>query len=348
MKVPSIITTTRGLEQKNRKFFPLLLWLCGLAYFFPIQGNAQELFVGQMDFSPKEVDRIYLRGLQYLVRTQTAEGTWTDSQYGSQPAVVGLAVVSMLAHGDEPNFGPYSVAIRRGLNFILKQQNPKTGYIGTSMYNHGFATLALAECYGAVEDPRIGSALQKAVQLIIGSQKNNPFHAWRYSPESVDADSTVTGAQLVALFAARNAGVAVPEESIKQGVDFLLSLQVPDGGFGYTSKDAPNGTRTAIACLILKLAGEKDSKEFKAGFDFFVKAPPENAYLQYYLYYGSQAAFQGSQAEWQKWNQKNIKLLTQTQTREGSWDGQIGSSFSTAASLLSLALNYRYLPIYER
>jgi len=35
-------------------------------------------------------------------------------------------------------------------------------------------------------------------------------------------------------------------------------------------------------------------------------------------------------------------------TRNGSWDGQFGATFSTAASLLSLALNYRYLPIYER
>jgi len=37
-----------------------------------------------------------------------------------------------------------------------------------------------------------------------------------------------------------------------------------------------------------------------------------------------------------------------TQNKDGSWDGSFGNSFGTAASLLSLALNYRFLPIYER
>ena len=36
----------------------------------------------------------------------------------------------MLAHGDDPNFGPYSTAIKHGLDFILKLQDAKTGYIG--------------------------------------------------------------------------------------------------------------------------------------------------------------------------------------------------------------------------
>jgi hypothetical protein len=40
--------------------------------------------------------------------------------------------------------------------------------------------------------------------------------------------------------------------------------------------------------------------------------------------------------------------LKQSQNPDGSWDGQFGSTFSTATSLLSLALNYRFLPIYER
>ena len=67
------------------------------------------------------------------------------------------------------------------------------------MYNHGFATLALAESYGAVNDDRLGPALQKAVRLILTSQEANPTKAWRYSPDARDADTTVSGAQMVAL-----------------------------------------------------------------------------------------------------------------------------------------------------
>jgi hypothetical protein len=310
--------------------------------------DAQELFVEKTDIAVKEVERMYLRGLQFLMRTQTAEGNFGDMPYGSEPAVVGLAIVSMLGHGDDPNYGPYSQSIRRGINFILKQQNAKTGYIGRSMYNHGFATLALAETYGALEDDRIGPALQNAVNLIISSQSRNPFNAWRYSPESTDADTTVSGAQIVALFAARNAGLSIPEDAIQKGMKYFITCQTPEGGFGYTSASGPNAARTAIGCLIFALSKEKDAQAYKIAFEFLQKAPPENSYQHYYLYYGAQAFFHNSPAAWQVWNRKNIKSLAASQNPEGGWEGQFGTTFTTSASLLSLALNYRYLPIYER
>ena len=311
-------------------------------------GRAQELFEESGDVSPAQIDRMYVRGLQYLVKSQTEEGRWSEMPYGAEPAVVGLAVVAMLAHGDDPNHGPYSVSIRRGLDYVLSQQNANTGYIGRSMYNHGFSTLALAEAYGHVLDDRLGPALEKAVKLIVSSQERNPLGAWRYSPESQDADTTVTGAQMVALYAARNAGLAVPEKAIQKGIDFLLKCQTPEGGFGYTGATSPNGARTAIGCLILSLAKQEDTDEYRKALAFLETAPGDATYQQYFLYYAAQALFQASPRHWNEWNSKNVKQLASTQNEEGGWDGQFGPTFSTAASLLSLALNYRYLPIYDR
>ena len=310
--------------------------------------QAQELFQESGDVSPAQVDKIYLKGLSYLVRGQNSEGRWNEMPYGAEPAVVSLSVIAMLAHGDDPNTGPYALTIRRGLDFVLKQMNPATGYIGRSMYNHGFSALALAEAYGQVEDERLGPALEKSVKLIVSSQSRNPFNAWRYSPESMDADTTVSGAQMVALFAARNAGIAVPEDAIQKGLRFFLKCQTPEGGFGYTGATSPNGARTAIGCLMLALAKEKKTKEFENAFKYLKTAAPDASYQQYYLYYASQAFFQASSEAWNDWNRRNIKTLASTQNDDGSWDGQFGPTFSTAASLLSLALNYRYLPIYER
>lgn len=319
-----------------------------LVFLLALSTPAQELFQGGEEISPSQVDRIYVKGLNYLLKNQSAEGRWNEMPYGAEPAVVGLAVVAMLAHGDDANNGPYSLAIRRGLNFILSQMSKETGYIGRSMYNHGFATLAIAEAYGEVNDPRLGPALEKAVKLIVNSQTRNPFGAWRYSPESVDADTTVSGAQIVALFAARNAGISVPEEAIQKSLRFMLRCQTPEGGFGYTSATSPNGARTAIGVLVLALAKEKQSNAFKNAFAFLQKAPADVSYQQYYLYYAAQAFFHASPQAWNEWNRKNIKTLGSTQSADGSWEGQFGPTFSTAASLLSLALNYRYLPIYER
>jgi hypothetical protein len=51
---------------------------------------------------------------------------------------------------------------------------------------------------------------------------------------------------------------------------------------------------------------------------------------------------------WEKWNLENARRLTALQGSSGSWSGSEGDAFATSAALLSLALNYRYLPIYER
>ena len=317
--------------------------------------QAQKLFEGPTQFIPVEVDRMYVKGLLFLVKHQKEDGSFSSpgrsDHYGTQPGVVGLAVVAMLAHGDDPNRGPFALAIKRGLNLILKNQNKSTGYIGSSMYNHGFATLALAEAYGQVNDKRIGFALKKAADLILNAQKRSRMNAWRYSPESSDADTTVSGAQIVALFAARNAGIGIPQDSIEKALQFFIQCQSNDGGFGYTSASGPNAPRTAIGALAFALAKKKQSERFKAAIDYLVSKGSDGGYDHYYhyfLYYASQTYFHTSPKLWAEWNATNIKRLKETQQEDGRWDSNFGGTFATAASLLSLALNYRYLPIYER
>jgi hypothetical protein len=314
----------------------------------PASLPAQQLYTGSAGVVAQEVDQMYLKALRFLARTQAPEGNWPDEPFNTAPALTSLALISILAHGDDPNFGPYSKTVHQGLNFILKSMDPATGYIGPSMYNHGFSTLALAEAYGAVNDPRLGVALEKAVRLIVRAQADNSLHAWRYSPDSRDADTTVSGSQMVALLAARNAGIPVPEQAIQNGLNFFISCQTPDGGIGYVSPNAPNATRTAIACVVFALAKEKNASTFKTAFQFLKTAPQDVQYPQYSLYYVSQAYFHGSPELWQNWNRENIRSLRATQTADGNWDSQFGPTFGTAGSLLSLALNYRYLPVYER
>jgi len=325
-----------------------LIWMtcCILSWSASVQ--AQELFSSRHDPIPSEIEACYLKGLKYLVSSQTTSGNWNDG-YGNQPGVVGLAVLAMLAHGDDPSFGPYSAAIQRGIGYILDKANSANGYLGQSMYNHGFATLALAEAYGAIPDPRIGPALQRAVGLILSSQKRNPNHAWRYSPESDDADTTVSGCQLVALFAARNAGMAVPDEAIKQAIGFFLHCQTPDGGIGYSAPGGPNNTRTAIGLLVMSLNKQKETPAFRSALGYLASSASRNdSYPFYHEYYASQALFQADEEEWNGWNQRNAKYMTSAQKSDGSWEGNNGTTFSTSAALLSLALNYRFLPIYER
>jgi len=326
--------------------FLALAFVAALAA-LPLQ--AQQLFANATDTVPRRVDELYQRGLDYLVRTQMETGTWADG-YASQPGVVGLAILAMLAHGDDPNYGPYQVPISRGLDFILKQQNPVNGYIGQTMYNHGFATLALAESYGQVHDPRLGPALARAVKLLLSSQARNPMGAWRYSPESGDADTTVSGACLVALYAARNAGIAVPDSSLRKALEFYRLCQCSDGGFGYTNASGSSAPRGAIGTLVFALAREQQSRTWKEAYSYLCTTGPgsDQGHYFYYLYYASQAMFRGPEEGWHTWNAANIQTLASIQNADGSWPSNNGPTFGTATGLLSLALNYRFLPIYER
>jgi len=320
---------------------------------------------------PRDVREMYDRGLQYLASKQTENGDWTDGQNG--PGTTGMAVMAFMASGEDPNFGRYRNHVRRALRSMISAQDGNTGYMGSSMYHHGFGMLGLAEAYGAVDDRdlwngaqssgrwppgqlhgrrSIGAALELAVRAAVTSQKKNSAGAWRYSPDSTDADTSVSGAVLVGLLAARNAGIEVPDNSIDKAIGFYKSMTSESGhvayaGIGGFDESIP---RVSIATLVYALARRTDLPQYKATLAFLVQRPEQETspYLEYGRYYQAQALFQGNIEAWEKWNKQLIRQLKGSQQSDGSFPGQFGQSFGTSMSLLALALNYRLLPIYER
>ena len=114
---------------------------------------------------------------------------------------------------------------------------------------------------------------------------------------------------MVALFAARNAGMAVPDEAVKKGLAFLAKCRGSDGSYGYTSKFGGKPTLTAIGSLCFSLAKERDSKGYKVSLDYLKKNLDyrERYYPYYYEYYMSQALFHGDEASWREWNARTIR-----------------------------------------
>ena len=300
-----------------------------------------------------QLERAVRKGLDYLASTQQAEGYWPDS-YGQISGVVGLAMLTYLAHGDMPDEGRYGKVVRRAIDYIVKTQAANGLLMGrrghSAMYSHGFATLALAEAYGMTKDKRVGPALKRAVGLIVKAQ--NSLGGWRYSVGSRDADTTVTGAQMMALRAAASAGIEVPTATIKRGVAYYKRCFCPGGGFGYTGPSGPNEGRAGIGLLVLSLSGEYRSPEAKATADWlWAKGGVATNYHFYYAcYYCSQAMFQAGGKYWRQWNEGMTPALMAMQRPDGSWGGRDagGQTCSTAFALLSLEVNYGLLPIYQR
>lgn len=333
----------------------------------PPAADAQPLSVRSDDVVPREIREMYDRGLQYLASTQGPDGDWPGGELSrseSGPGQTGICLMAFLASGEDPNFGVYRSQVRKALRAIIHGQDAQTGYMGQSMYHHGFAMLALAEAYGAVDErdlwpdgrgPRtIGQALELAVRTATTAQKSNPWFAWRYSPNATDADTSVSGAILVGLLAARNAGIEVPDDVIDKAVGYFKQMTDGSGQVSYAGTMTTFGSshaRSSIATLVYAIARRKDLPEFRATLGYLtdhLEDVPTRTYREYTRYYQAQALFQGDLTAWEKWNRDLARQLRQAQQPDGSFPSQFGKTIGTGMSLLALALNYRFLPIYER
>lgn len=311
---------------------------------------------------PAEVDSIYERGLAYLAGTQSENGTWRSR---SEHGITGLCLMAFLASGEDPNFGRYRQNIKRAVRSIIAGQDAN-GFIPNSMYHHGFAMLALAEAYGAVDEETlwdgteaenarksIVATLEEAVGLAVKSQQANRWGGWRYSPTSTDADTSVTGSVLMGLLACRNAGIAVPDETIENALTYMQRNTASSGFVAYSGGIGGGGesmARSAVATLVYSVGHKRDWEEFEASLSHISERleHKESAHTHYFYYYMAQALFQGDPIAWDKWNRSTARMLADQQADNGSFVGSYGEAYGTAMSLLALALNYRFLPIYER
>ena len=329
---------------------------------------------------PRDVRELYDAGVRYLLKTQDVDGGWKDGQQG--PGVTGMALMVLLASGEDPNHGPYREPIRRALRSIVTEQQGGTGFLGSgqghdSMYQHGFGMLALAEAYGAVDDRNLwsegdsppgsgggrslGEALELATRCAVTSGRQNPLGAWRYSPDAKDADTSVSGAVLMGLLAARNAGIEVPDETIDRAITYFATMTGPNGQLGYSgSAGGGSDAVTSIGVLVFAIAGRQALPQYAQALAYLkTRSLSEDqqamdGYPTYTRYYRAQALFQGDVESWRRWNAGLVRELKAAQGRDGSFSGfggrggGFGGTVDTSLALLSLAVNFKFLPVYER
>ena len=221
-------------------------------------------------------------GLAFLAARQDSRdgsfGTLASSR--RRVAVTALAGMAFLSSGSTPGRGKYGAQVQKAVDFLLSRFQPN-GFIfdeGNTghgpMYDHGFATLFLAEVYGMTRTPRVRNSLERAVQLIVNSQ--NKEGGWRYEPDAKDADLSVTICEVMALRAARNAGIFVPKETIDRCTEYVHKCQTPEGGFRYqlaTTWQVTFGL-TAAGVVALYSAGVYQGKSIEAGLRYIERYRP--------------------------------------------------------------------------
>lgn len=301
------------------------------------------------------------RGLAYLASRQHPDGSFGSGPYRGNVAVCGLVGMALLASGSTPARGPYGAQLNRCLDYLLANCE-QSGYIIAPaapshgpMYGHGFATMFLAECYGTSPRAELRQRLSQAVALIVNSQ--NAEGGWRYYPQRRDADISVTVCQVMALRAARNAGLHVPKQTIDQAIQYIRKCQNADGGFMYMLSEGGESAfpRSAAAITALYGAGVYQGPEIARGLEYlmqFLPAPGvvrrENNYYEYGHYYAAQAFWQAGGKYWEKWFPAVRDELLARQREDGSWNSAFGPEYATAMCLMVLQMPNNFLPIFQR
>jgi hypothetical protein len=318
------------------------------------------------------------RGLHFLAESQSREdGAFANNRTGfGNVAITGLAGLALMAGGHQPGRGKYGAAVSRALDYVLAQGNrsmtsPYPGYLQNpdnqlshgSMYQHGFGALFLSEVYGMLPDARRQKAVRELLELAVRltRESQNPDGGWRYEPRPTQADVSVTVAQLMALRAARNAGVLVPKSIVDKCVNYIKACQQRDGGFCYIKGQLSGSAfaRSAAAVVGLFCAGIYEGKEIEQGLAYLMRflpgrrvnlaeARPEHYF--YGHYYAALAMWTAGGNYWAEWFPAIRDELVQKtrQTAAQVWTDWHGPAYATAMACIILQLPNNYLPIMQK
>ena len=316
----------------------------------------------------KESEAAVTRGLQWIARHQMPDGKWMldDPRYkdkGTANDIAGTAfgLLPLLGAGKTHKAAkdnPYDKPVEKGLLFLIKKQDKRTGNFGGGMYAHGLATIAMCEAYGLTQDPNLRRPAQMAINYIVQAQHD--AGGWRYAPGQA-GDTSVVGWQVMALKSAQMAGLDVPELTMRKAIKFIDSVcaEGSDEGYGYVGKGSSK-TMSSVGLLCrqyLQSWGPQNLRMIK-GVENHIKKPGPQVRDMYYSYYATQVMHHFGGQSWNEWNKVMQKALLDEQDKStgpmsGSWNSagashSAGRLMQTSLCLLTLEVYYRHLPLYYR
>ncbi len=346
------------------------------------------------DEVPKEYREVVKKGLEWLAKNQLKDGHWegTGGQYAI--SATALAGTAMLMEGSTMREGKYRDNIKRAVQYMMDKVQPN-GLIGIPgspseggryMYGHGFAVMFLACIVGEEDNPRrrekLVQLLEKACKYSHEAQTNRGGWGYVSAKDGSNFDEgSVTITQMQGLRAARNAGIIVPNDAIKKGVEYLRQSTGDDGGVQYSlafggggrGSGRPSLTAAAVCCGFS--AGEYKGDMVTKWITYCknnLGTPGDGRRMghdEYTHYYWAQVMyvlgddryakmFPGSKKDdlllWSKYRKQVFDEYKRTQAADGSWSADswtarmIGPVYTTACALTMMQLDKAALPIYQR
>lgn len=300
------------------------------------------------------------KGLRFLASRQmdrgADRGAFGTGNYNGSVGIAGISGLAFMSEGSTPGIGRYGRQVERCADFVTRNVSD-TGYIQRSgqrgqqgnMYGHGFAMLFLTQAFGMTRNRVLGNKLKLAVKLTLNAQ--NKDGGWRYRPEPTDADLSVTVCQIMALRAARDAGINVPDPAREKCIEYVKKSQIDDGGFRYTLRGGHTTfALTAAGLVSLFSAGIYDGPQIEKGLQYLMRhrARATGHYFFYGHYYAVQAMWHAGGKWWNDWYPYIANMLLERQQPNGSWTSPYSDEFGTAMACIILQMPNDRLPIFAR
>ncbi|MCP4771698.1 MAG: hypothetical protein GY879_09850 [Planctomycetes bacterium] len=210
-----------------------------------------------------QADRVIDGGLEYLIATQSRNGSWSSWQepmiydrHWSNPethlawqyAVTGLVCLSLMEVEDHPRA---AAALNGGLDFLtaapLIKRVSDWDTDNTWAYVYGLAALAKA-----AKDPRFNNGMRKVAIEVRGrkllAQLNSyqsPNGGWGYYDDEATTSppqwgtSFMTGVAVLALLDAKELGWKMSDKVLPASIAAIEHCRLPDGSYTYSVRPIP-------------------------------------------------------------------------------------------------------------
>ncbi len=341
----------------------------------------------------REMNDKVLDGLLWLARHQNEDGSWSMKSLaevckgkactsgtwkgGHEFGVTALAALAYLGAGyrlqDADDYDGINVgeSLRHAV-FRLAKEWKNAVFVEKSMYDVAIAVWVFAEAVrsAAAEGPltkddydRVRTALNESVDWLVAAQ--SPGKGWRYTAKCADTDASVTAWVVLALDAARRAGVKVPAKLFADAAAWVNAATDERSGItGYTNKSTGKvfvpGTNesylhhpamTAAGLSIRRVTGTMKPAEVDVAVKQLLADPPNASGWSrdyYYWFHATYCLKMCSPTAFEKWKQTALVQLELAREKAGCakgswaiddrWTLEGGRVFAVAINTMTMEL----------
>lgn len=331
----------------------------------------------------RPTQRAVAAGLKWLAAHQNDDGSWHFDYSGKckdpscrhagtmkdDTSATALALLTYLGAGliPAPNH-TYGTVLKPGLVWLvndMREASKPDAAKTRSMSTHALAAICFCEAYAQKEEKELGTAVKAEIRAIEDHQ--NPDGGWADKPGD-PSNLVVFGWQIMALKSAALAKISVDPDVLRRAQKYIQTLS--KGAHGGLFASAPDKevspTATAVGMLGMRiLVGAKaDDPAIVEGKAYLIEnLASADKPDPVYWFFGAQAMHCYPGPQWDTWNRQTRKVLVKAQSREnencaaGSWffempretslEAEGGRLATTALSILSIEVYYRYLRIFR-